>query len=135
MKVCLKINDKSITPEQVEGIKKFTAFLQKELPLSNDVNINFVYDRSVKMTTGVRFPHGKMYVLAGNRLLIDILRTLGHEWVHEYQHQKMGVSDKKKIQDIGGHEENMCNILSGVFIKKFENEFPNYSKLLYGENK
>ena len=87
MKVCLKINDKSITPEQVEVIKEFTAFLQKELPLSDDVNINFVYDRSVKMTTGVRFPHGKMYVLAGNRLLIDILRTLGHEWVHEYQHQ------------------------------------------------
>ena len=135
MKVCFKINDKSITPEQVEVIKEFTAFLQKELPLSDDVNINFVHDRKVKMTTGVRFPHGKMYVLAGNRLLIDILRTLAHEWVHEYQHQKMGLSDKTKIQDIGGPEENMCNILSGIFIKKFDKGFPNYSKLLYGEDK
>lgn len=135
MKVCLKINNKSITPEQVEVVKEFITLLQEELSLNKDVDINFVNDRSVKMTTGVRFPHGKLYVLAGNRLLIDVLRTLGHEWVHEYQHQKMGLSDKTKIQDIGGPEENMCNILSGVFVKKFDKKHPNYSKLLYGEDK
>jgi valyl-tRNA synthetase len=54
---------------------------------------------------------------------------------HEYQHQKMGLKDDEKIQDIGGPEENMANILSGIFVKKFEKEFPKYSKILYDENK
>jgi hypothetical protein len=47
----------------------------------------------------------------------------------------MGLKDNQKIQNIGGPEENMSNILSGVFLKKFEKEFPKYSKFLYGENK
>jgi hypothetical protein len=46
----------------------------------------------------------------------------------------MVLKDNQKIQDIGGPEENMANILSGIFIKKFEKQYPNHSKLLYGEN-
>jgi hypothetical protein len=133
MKVCIK-NNNSITLEQSKVVKDFVSMIQTELPLTNDVNINFVPERDVKMTTGVRFPKGKIFVLSGNRLLIDILRTLAHEWVHEYQHQKMGLKDNEKIQDIGGPEENMANTLSGIFIKQFDKKFPNHSKLLYGED-
>jgi hypothetical protein len=133
MKVCIK-NNNSITLEQSKVVKDFVSMIQTELPLTNDVNINFVPERDVKMTTGVRFPKGKIFVLSGNRLLIDILRTLAHEWVHEYQHQKMGLKDNEKIQDIGGPEENMANTLSGIFIKQFDKKFPNHSKFLYGEN-
>lgn len=121
--------------EQSKVVKDFVSMIQSELPLTNNVNINFVPERDVKMTTGVRFPKGKIFVLSGNRLLIDILRTLAHEWVHEYQHQKMGLKDDQKIQNIGGPEENMANILSGIFVKQFENQYPNHSKLLYGEHK
>jgi hypothetical protein len=133
MKVCIK-NNNSITLEQSKVVKDFVSMIQSELPLTNNVNINFVPERDVKMTTGVRFPKGKIFVLSGNRLLIDILRTLAHEWVHEYQHQKMGLKDDQKIQNIGGPEENMANILSGIFVKQFENQYPNHSKLLYGED-
>lgn len=116
-------------------VKEFVKFIQTQLPLNSDVHISFLPERSIKMTTGVRLPHGEIFVLAGDRLLIDVLRTLGHEWVHEFQHQKMGLKDTEKIQNIGGPEENMCNILSGIFIKKFEKQFPNYSNILYGEDK
>lgn len=133
MKVCLK-NNKSISLEQGKVIKDFVKMIQQEVPLKRDIHINFIPERDVNMTTGVRFPKGKIFVLSGNRLLIDILRTLAHEWVHEYQHQKMGLKDTEKIQDIGGPEENMANILSGIFVKQFEKQHPNHSKLLYGEN-
>lgn len=133
MKVCLK-NNNSITMNQGKVIKDFIHMIHSEMPLNKDVNINFVPERNVKMTTGVRFPKGNMFILSGNRLLIDILRTLSHEWVHEYQHQKLGLKDNQKIQDIGGPEENMANTLSGIFIKKFEKQYPNHSKLLYGED-
>lgn len=134
MKVCLK-NNNSITLNQGKVIKDFIHMIHSEMPLNKDVNINFVPERNVKMTTGVRFPKGNIFVLTGGRLLIDILRTLSHEWIHEYQHQKLGLKDNQKIQDIGGPEENMANILSGIFVKKFEKENPNHSKLLYGEDK
>jgi hypothetical protein len=133
MKVQLKKN-KSISSEQSKVIQDFIKMIQQEAPLNRDVHISFIPERDVNMTTGVRFPKGKIFILSGNRLLIDILRTLAHEWIHEYQYQKMSLKDNQKIQDIGGPEENMANILSGIFIKKFEKQYPNHSKLLYGEN-
>ena len=107
--------------------------LQDELKLSNDVHINFVTERDMPMTTGVRMPNHEIYVLSKNRLLIDVLRTLAHEWVHEYQHQKMGLSDETHIQDIGGPEENMASVLSSVFLKKFQKKHPQFEKQLFGE--
>ena len=133
MKVCFKNFNKTLSPEQIKVVKKFVKFIQNELPLKKDINITFTKHKDVPMTTGVRFPNSEIFVLSGGRLLIDILRTLGHEWVHEFQHQKMGLKDTDKIQDIGGPEENMANVLAGIFTKKFEKQFSNDSKLLYGE--
>lgn len=134
MKVCIKNIDKILSKEEIKVVKYFITLINSEIPLKKEVFLNFIPNRSIKMTTGVRLPKGHMFILSGNRLLIDVLRTLAHEWVHEFQYQKMGLKDTQKIQDIGGPEENMCNILSGIFVKKFEKEFPQYSHLLYGEN-
>lgn len=133
MKACLKDIDKFTVPEQIEAVKEFIKFLQSNVPLNQDVHITFLPSRTKKMTTGVRMPGHQIYVLAGQRLLIDILRTLSHEWVHEYQHQKMGLKDTDKIQDIGGPEENMANVLSGIFLKKFNRDYPQYNKIIFGE--
>ena len=135
MKVCFKGISKFSSPKEIEALKEFVTYLQTELPLKDDVFITFKGGRDIKMTTGVRRPGSQIFVLADKRLLIDILRTVSHEWVHEFQHQKMGLKDNAKIQNIGGPEENMCNVLSGIFIKKFDKEFPKHSKVLYGEDK
>ena len=130
MKVQLKKN-KSISSEQSKVIQDFIKMIQQEAPLNRDVHISFIPERDVNMTTGVRFPKGKIFILSGNRLLIDILRTLAHEWIHEYQYQKMSLKDNQKIQDIGGPEENMANTLSGILVKKFDKENPQYSNFIY----
>jgi hypothetical protein len=85
------------------------------------------------MTTGVRYPGNKIQVLSASRLPIDVLRTLSHEWIHEFQTQKLGVDDSKQIQDIGGPEENMCNVLTGIFIKQFEQNNTEFDGILYNE--
>jgi len=133
MKACFKNINEFTTTEEIEAVKEFTRFLHSNLPLNQDVHITFVPERIEHMTTGVRMPGDQIYVLAGQRLLIDVLRTLSHEWVHEYQHQKMGLKDYDKIQDIGGPEENMANVLSGIFLKKFNKEYPQYTKIIFGE--
>jgi len=53
--------------------------------------------------------------------------------VHEYQHQKLNLDNKKKIQDIGGPEENMANTLSGILVKLFAKKHPETENLLYNE--
>lgn len=133
MKVYLKNPAKFFTPENLEVIKNFIQFLQNEVMLNKDVNIHFVSDRNLPMTTGVRMPQHNIYVLSKDRLLADILRTIGHEWTHEFQHQKMGLKDTDRIKDIGGPEENMANALAGVFLKKFCRANPKLEKIVYGK--
>lgn len=134
MKACFKQVNNLYTPNQINVLKDFTKFLNTQLPLNNDIYITFLERKEGSMTTGVRKPNSEISVLAGKRLLIDVLRTLSHEWVHEYQHQKMGLKDTDKVKDIGGPEENMANTLSGIFVKKFEKTFPKYEDVLYGED-
>ena len=133
MKVCLKYRKSALEEQEVQIVKDFTSYLQSQLPLKTDITINLVPERLSSMTTGLRLPHSQIYVLADKRILIDILRTLSHEWVHEFQHQKLGVKDFAKTPDIGGPVENMANILSGIFMKKYQKLKPEYSSLLYGE--
>ena len=134
MKVYFKGLNKFSKPKQIQAVKDFVKYLQTELPLKDDVYITFKGGRDIKMTTGVRRPGSQIFVLADKRLMIDILRTVSHEWVHEFQHQKMGLKDTDKIQDIGGPEENMANTLSGIFVKKFDKENPQYSNVIYGQD-
>ena len=133
MKVCLKKSGEFPKKNEILVIRKFLQFLQSQLPLNQEVRITFTDSREVPMTTGVRMPDNEIVVLVKGRLLIDILRTISHEWAHEFQYQKMGVRDDVKIQDIGGPEENMCNVLSGIFIKKFEKKYPELNDITYGE--
>jgi len=133
MKVCFKNLKKVFSSNKIEVIKKFVEYLQSEVPLKKDIHITFTVTRNMKMTTGVRIPHHKIYVLAHNRLLIDILRTVAHEWVHEFQHQKLGLKEKQKTKEIGGPEENMANVLAGIFTKKFQKDHLEFSKELYEE--
>jgi len=132
MKVHLRNSAKFLNDQKIRIMKQFIQMLQDEVSLNKDIKITFQdTDAKVPMTTGVRLPRGNMHVLAKNRILVDILRTIAHEWTHEYQHQKMGIKDTDKIQDIGGPEENMANILSGIFVKKFERLYPNLKGVLY----
>lgn len=134
MKVCIRYKKTSLKDEEIRVAKDFIQFLQSHLPLKSEVTIDMVPKRINVMTTGLRLPKSKILVLANGRILIDILRTLSHEWVHEFQHQKLGVKDFKKTKDIGGPEENMANVLSGILMKKFQVSMPQYQSTLYGED-
>jgi hypothetical protein len=133
MKVCLKGMRNFPVEGGKELVKNFCEFLQSQVPLTNDINVEFLDTRQGSMTTGIRYPGSKIQVLSSGRLPIDVLRTISHEWIHEFQTQKLGVDDTKPIKDIGGDEENMCNILTGVFIKQFEQGNPEFDGVLYNE--
>jgi hypothetical protein len=128
MKVKLNFQKDSVNPKNHSVFIEFVKFLFDKLPLQRDILIKIVTTKEGKMTTGGRYDNGMIQVMGGKRLIRDILRTLAHEWIHEYQ---MTILGRSKGPNIGGVNEDEANAFAGRFIKMFEEEFPSYEKNMY----
>jgi len=128
MLVKVKYKNSGLKDYQKEVIREFIKFINNDTPLIKDFEILFLGERVGHMTTGSRTDKHVLKILSKNRMLIDILRTLVHEWTHEYQHQKFNDTFEKEI---GGKSENYANIKAGILLKKFQKEYPDYLKFIY----
>jgi hypothetical protein len=128
MKVTIKHIDSDIPKENFKFLDNFIKYLQKEYPLKNNITIKFLGEREGTMTTGQRDNKDVIKVLSKGRMNRDILRTLTHEWVHEYQRT---ILHRHKGPDIGGKNEDEANAESGALIKKYEKENPKDVKKMY----
>jgi hypothetical protein len=88
----VEISYKGINPSdsQKKLLDKFINFLKISHPLDDDVEVIFTNERFGHMTTGSRTKSAKLKILVKDRLNRDILRTLSHEWVHQYQRTVLG---------------------------------------------
>jgi len=127
MKVQVKNIKKIFNQEKIDVLKKFIHFLGNQFPLKFDVEIIFTEKSEGEMTTGSD-KKGIIKVLGKNRMFIDVLRTLAHEWVHEHQFQ---YDRKKTKQDIGGPDEDEANAESGKLLKLFSKENSDDNETLY----
>lgn len=127
MKVTIKHIKSGIEKDKYEMFNNFIKYLQKKYPLTEDLTICFLGDRKGSMTTGSRKPNF-IKVLSKNRMIRDILRTLSHEWVHEYQFTKL---NRNMGPDIGGKNEDDANSESGKVIKQFERDHPDFEDSMY----
>lgn len=128
MKVIIKHKDSDIHEDYYTFYDTFIKFLQKEYPLKNDVEVIFLQEREGNMTTGSRDGKDRIKILTKDRINRDILRTLAHEWVHEYQRT---ILKREKGPNIGGKNEDEANAESGSLIKKFEKKHPKLESLMY----
>jgi hypothetical protein len=128
MKVIIKHIDSDIPKDNYDFYNDYINYLQKQYPLKKDVTIIFRGDRIGNMTTGVRNDNSEISVLSKGRMNRDILRTLTHEWVHEFQRTILG---RERGGDIGGQNEDEANAKSGELIKKFEKYHPDEESKMY----
>jgi hypothetical protein len=128
MKVTIKHSNSDVPQENYEFFNNFIKYLQKIKPLKHDVTIKFVGEREGDMTTGQRNDKDELLILSKGRMNRDILRTLAHEWVHEYQRT---ILKRHKGPDIGGENEDEANSESGQIIKKYEKSHPKDVKKMY----
>jgi len=128
MKVTVEHINSGIPKKNFKYYDEFIKYLQKKFPLENDVVIYFLGERIGHMTTGSRTPKHQLKILSKHRINRDILRTLVHEWVHEYEHMVM---EYPKGPNIGGRNENIANIESGIIMKKFEKDYPDLEDWMY----
>lgn len=127
MEVCFKFKKNSLSENKLDIIKSFILFLNKEYPLKKDITIVFTDKSESGMTTGSN-KKSVLKVLFNGRMLIDVLRTLAHEWIHEHQFQ---YNRKKGSEDIGGPDEDEANAESGKLLKLFNKKNPNKEDFLY----
>ena len=126
MKVNLYDKSSGLGSEQINVVQDFLRFCQKNSPLKKDVDIQLLGERFGKMTTGSEIL-GRIKVLAGGRMLIDILRTIAHEWVHEFARQR-----NIKLQGFNTQsQENYANTEAGLMIRMYEKSNPQLTALLY----
>ena len=116
-----------MTKEDKVLTKKFIAFLQTKYPLRNDLKINFLGVRDSEMSTGSRTMDSTLKILSKGRLNRDILRTLAHEWVHEFARQRN--IKLKGFNTIS--QENFENSESGIMIRMYEKSNQQLTALLY----
>ena len=128
MKVIIKHIDSDIPKDNYDFYNDYINYLQKQYPLKKDVTIIFRGNRTGNMTTGVRNDDSEISVLSKGRMNRDILRTLTHEWIHEYQRTILG---RGRGGDIGGQNEDEANAKSGELIKKFEKSHPDDESKMY----
>lgn len=127
MKVKKSIECK-ISKKDLDFYNEFIDFLKKEYPLKNNIEIRFMGSRIDEMTTGARTDNHVLKVLVKGRMNRDVLRTLAHEWVHEYQRT---VLKRNKQKNIGSKNENEANALAGEILKKFEKDHPKLIDQMY----
>jgi len=106
-----------------EIIKKFVIFVCENLGLKSDTlpKILISYngnEAKEQKSFGGYAPNAKLIrIVATNRNLADVLRTLGHELVHHKQNINGGLNDKSG--ETGSEEENEANSKAGIFLREF----------------
>jgi len=128
MKVTIKHFDSDVPKENYSFFDDFIKYLQKKYPLKKDLTVIFVGDRKGNRTSGQRNNKGELLVLSKDRMNRDILRTLAHEWYHEYDRTVLG---SPKGPDIGGHSEDDANAEAGKVLKQYEKSNPKNEKKMY----
>ena len=118
-----RINEELLPKEKKnELIQQFIDFACEYLGIdSKDLNIEISYDptEAAKMASfGINTPRtGVNRVVAANRNLADVLRTLGHELVHEKQ--KLDGRLHVGAGDDGTEIENEANAEAAIIMRKF----------------
>lgn len=110
-----------------EVIKQFIEFADKKLSLGNDmpeVKISYDEKEAPNMKSfGKYTPEtNELRVVAINRNLADVLRTLAHELIHHKQYKDGKL--KQDSNNTGSEHENEANALAGVFLREFGKENP-----------
>jgi hypothetical protein len=101
-------------------LTEFVKFVQKELKIKNMPTIAILGTRNGLKTTA-NYDYQKenkvIKVYGKNRLVVDVMRSIGHELTHHKQWEDGRL--KVKPPDIGHIIEDEANAKAGQFIKMF----------------
>lgn len=111
--------------DKVDVIKKFIAFVCGKLKMEEPVSVFLRNGRDKYISTTASYvpSENTNHVRCGGRALVDILRSIAHELVHNRQRELGIFNSGDAVQNIGGSIEDQANSVAGVFIKDFTHNY------------
>jgi len=101
--------------------KQFVKFCKDHLELNEPVKIKFLNEVQDNITTGCYMPPSKQIaILVKDRGLIDVLRSIAHEMVHQKQHVSGQLNNMSG--ETGSDHENEANATAGVIMRLFQDQ-------------
>lgn len=128
MKRVNNLNEEILPAEKRNDIvNDFISFLNEKLKMNgNFPSVELSYDENLaqEMKSYGRYEPdtNTILVVAINRNLGDILRTIAHEFIHN----KQDIDNKLKPNsgETGSDEENEANALAGIFMREYGKNNP-----------
>lgn len=116
-------NNSSISDKNIFIIVDFIKFFSEKMNLPEVPKICLISEAGDIHSTGSFNEKNKsIHIVTGNRLMIDVVRTIGHELTH-YMQYKNGIKPKlnedSETEDIWTPEEKEAYIMSGNIAKSF----------------
>jgi len=114
-----------MTPEKIDVVKDFINFVCSKLKMEQPVNVYLRRGRDEYIQTTASYvpSENSNHVRCEGRALVDILRSIAHELVHNRQRELGMFGSGDKVANIGGHIEDQANSVAGVFIKDFTHNY------------
>lgn len=115
------------TEERNKIVSEFITFLNEKLELGGKFpSVSLSYDEKLaqEMKSYGRYTpdDNSLLVVAVNRNLGDILRTIAHEFIHYKQDSEGKLTPNSG--ETGSNEENEANALAGVLMREFGRKNP-----------
>lgn len=116
---------KGMTKEKLSIIKDFISFARQKLDIKRRVFVSLRPERdNIIATTAAYSPvEDKNYIRFNGRSLVDVLRSIGHEMVHNAQREKEIFKLGDKVMNVGGFIEDKANSIAGILIKDFTHNY------------
>jgi len=124
----IKLSESNLSKENRNVlIKNFVDFISKKINLGNELPLVILTYNEGEAKTNTSFgsyspQNNEIKIVAINRNMADILRTLAHELIH-YSQQIEGKLDINSGED-GSDQENEANSLAGVIMREFGKIYP-----------
>ena len=101
--------------------KDFVQFCKKQLNIDDRVKIKFLKEYDPNITTGCYMPATReIRVLVKDRGLIDILRSIAHEMIHQKQHLNGELNERSG--ENGSDHENEAHAKAGLIMRLYQAE-------------
>jgi len=120
--VKIKTSGFKLDDEIKEGLQLFVDFIIEKLKIKSEPSI-ILSDVENKDKYGivtsalVELSTNEVRLIAKNRMFLDVIRSIAHEFVHIKQNEQNRV--KSDTPDVGGQIEDEANSLAGVYVKLF----------------
>jgi hypothetical protein len=116
-------NNSSISDRDMFVVVDFIKFFSEKMNLSEVPKISLIPEAGDNHSTGAFNEKSKtIEIVTGNRLMIDVIRTIAHELTH-YMQNKHGIhpkhSEDSETEDLWTAEEKEAYVTAGNIAKSF----------------